>query len=336
MSVHVSAPGKLFLLGEYAVLDGAPALLTAVDRRVHIHIDYAAGSHWHLSAPDIGIDRLTLAHDGSLPTDLDAATRERLCVYAAVRASVARQQALPHYPLAIHIDSSAFHANGHKLGLGSSAAVAAALTAALTHVAGGRCERDALCRQAITAHRHAQNGTGSGADVATSIYGDVISYRADTVQATRHWPSELAGMAVETGDGASTTELVARVRALAERDPGRYQQHMTRLARLATDAQAALADATRFMHLAHTYFAELQALDAHARAGIVLPRHRDLAALAAHHGGVFKTSGAGGGDLGLVFAPRGAPAERLVHALTAAGSPPTALAFGAAGLQYNI
>lgn len=31
--LRASAPGKLFLCGEYAVLEGAPAVLTAIDRR---------------------------------------------------------------------------------------------------------------------------------------------------------------------------------------------------------------------------------------------------------------------------------------------------------------
>ena len=34
--VTASAPGKLFLAGEYAVLAGAPALVAAVDRRAHV------------------------------------------------------------------------------------------------------------------------------------------------------------------------------------------------------------------------------------------------------------------------------------------------------------
>jgi phosphomevalonate kinase len=32
MTVHARAPGKVVVLGEYAVLDGAPALVLAVDR----------------------------------------------------------------------------------------------------------------------------------------------------------------------------------------------------------------------------------------------------------------------------------------------------------------
>ena len=33
----VSAPGKAFLIGEYAVLEGVPALITAVDVRAVAH-----------------------------------------------------------------------------------------------------------------------------------------------------------------------------------------------------------------------------------------------------------------------------------------------------------
>jgi phosphomevalonate kinase len=35
MRITASAPGKLVLSGEYAVLDGAPAICVAVDRGIH-------------------------------------------------------------------------------------------------------------------------------------------------------------------------------------------------------------------------------------------------------------------------------------------------------------
>src|SRR5699024_5363305 len=117
--------------------------------------------------------------------------------------------------------------------LGSSAAVAGALTAALTRAAGQTLDNDTLCRHAIAAHRQAQGGRGSGADVATSVHGGVIEYQADMVRDTLHWPAGIAGMAVVTGDGASTPNLVAQVRAYAERDPAGYAADMGRLRSLA-------------------------------------------------------------------------------------------------------
>ena len=40
-----SAPGKFVLSGEYAVLDGAPAICVAVDRRAVVTIETHGGDH---------------------------------------------------------------------------------------------------------------------------------------------------------------------------------------------------------------------------------------------------------------------------------------------------
>src|SRR5699024_12839809 len=101
--LQVSAPGKMFLLGEYAVLEGAPALLSAVDRRVQERITAAAGSHWTIGVPDIGIEQLQLEHDGRLPQQLSAATRKLLRVYAAVRPGLAAHIDPLAAPTASHI-----------------------------------------------------------------------------------------------------------------------------------------------------------------------------------------------------------------------------------------
>src|SRR3989338_2658467 len=38
MSIIVSAPGKIHLLGEHSVVYGKPALLSAIDRRLYVRI----------------------------------------------------------------------------------------------------------------------------------------------------------------------------------------------------------------------------------------------------------------------------------------------------------
>ena len=46
MSERISAPGKVFLAGEYAVLEGYPALVAGIDRRIHAAVTRGvAGLH---------------------------------------------------------------------------------------------------------------------------------------------------------------------------------------------------------------------------------------------------------------------------------------------------
>src|ERR1041384_5764201 len=45
MSERISAPGKIFLAGEYAVLDGHAALVAGIDKRIHATVSAADGVH---------------------------------------------------------------------------------------------------------------------------------------------------------------------------------------------------------------------------------------------------------------------------------------------------
>jgi Mevalonate kinase len=332
--LRVSAPGKLFLLGEYAVLEGAPALLSAVDARVQVSVSTAAGGCWRVATPGLDLAPQELGPDGELPGTMEEQARRALRVFDAVRGTLLAAGRLTSEPRDVVIDSSAFSRNGRKLGLGSSAAVAVALTAALTTApTGPQLDRSALFALADTAHRLAQGGTGSGGDVAASVYGGLISYTTRETPTQLGWPEGLAAMAVVTGDGSSTMELVARVNAYRDRDERGYRSDIRRLADLADRARAALGSAADFLALCSDYFLALGALDTHAQAGIVTERHRELREIAAASGGVFKSSGAGGGDLGLAFTGTGAPADELRRALSAAGAELLPFAFCAEGVR---
>ncbi len=350
--IHASAPGKLFLLGEYAVLEGAPALLTAVDRRVKVRIAHTDADRWLLNAPGLGIEQLTLESDGALPDSLGRTTHEKLRLYDAVRRTVAEAvggvghgggTALPGHQrrdraLSISIDSSELSLGGHKLGLGASAAVAVALTMGLARARDLNFDNTALFAAALAAHRQAQGPLGSGGDVAAAVAGGLISYSTgatapDAVSLTSLlWPNDLTMMVVVTGQGSSTPELVGRVTDFARRDPNRYRTDLARLARLAEQASLALGTADAFLALASEYYDALATLDAHAHAGIISDRHRQLHTLAARLDGVFKSSGAGGGDVGLAFARSGAPARDLAAALQRAQAHIVPLNFCAPGV----
>ena len=154
--VIARAPGKVVLSGAYAVLEGAPALVAAVDRYV------VADSH---REPD----RLT----AEVATALTQRTQQTHQTHQRTSASRA-----PWF------DASALRDTSHdrKLGLGSSAAILVASLAALTTEEPGQSPGDdqdlaqRVFAPALSAHRIAQRG-GSGIDVAASTFGGVLCFR---------------------------------------------------------------------------------------------------------------------------------------------------------------
>lgn len=346
INVRCSAPGKLYLLGEYAVLDGAPALLRGVDRRATVTMTESnpmPTAQWSLTAPQLGLNQLVLGANATLPDGLANELRERLELFDQVRSAV-DTLASPARPCDITIESAQFVQDGHKLGLGSSAAVAVALTAALAASRHMTLTPSKLFALASAAHTAAQGGKGSGGDIATSVYGGHIlfqkgsephSVKPQHVKPRQvNWPEQLELFAVVTGEGSSTVDLVSRVADYAARQPAQYRDDLTGLSALAARAEAALGSADTFLELADEYFHGIDVLDAHAHAGIVTDRHRELRKIAAESGAVFKTSGAGGGDLGLVFAKLD-PTGHLSSVFTEAGAAVIPVPFSPDGVRME-
>jgi phosphomevalonate kinase len=276
----VCAPGKVFLIGEYAVLDGAPAVVAAVSRT-------AVGQF----VP--GIDH------------------ESPFVAEAVQATLAgigdRAHALP--PGSVLIDTAAFSLNGKKLGLGSSAAVAAASVAAVMELAGLPVadNRDLCFSLAEGAHRAAQGGVGSGADVAAAVHGGLVQYRRPAggypVVEKMRLPSDLRLVVFAEGKPAATPDLLRIVRGFAERDPDGYAKVMRPLrehAELFVEALNA-GSVDDLLAAARGYGDGLMELGNQAETPIVTSRFEIAADLAANLGGVAKPSGAGGGDVGIAL-----------------------------------
>src|SRR5262245_22238572 len=148
MKLTVSAPGKLMISGEYVVLDGAEALVAAVDARVLVHASARPADRW--------------GSDGTRSPDPRRLSPEALLTRELV------EQALGPASMDLEIDTSALRSGGQKLGLGSSAAVAAATAGAVAAWHGRELDRAQLLVWAQQGHR-AVAPEGSGADVAASV-----------------------------------------------------------------------------------------------------------------------------------------------------------------------
>ncbi len=316
MKLQVRAPGKLILLGEYVVLEGAPALVAAVDRFARVSFQPSPESCWLFSAQELNIQalRFQLAPGGPLRfLNAMPEQRDKLHVLEAVLSALATRCTRSIPPAAVEVDTGGFYlpGGGIKLGLGSSAAVTVALM-----VAGARwmhlsLDDEEAFNMAWTTHRRAQHNVGSGIDVAASFFGGLLQYTLanQTGEATPEihrltWPVEgLCWLPVWAGRATSTPDMVKRFRQFASDHPRRFQHHLRNLSRASARGCQALRqnDVSRFLAAVKQFFNSLIHLTEDSGIPIVSPVHQTVAQLVHQCGGVYKPSGAGGGDMGVAF-----------------------------------
>ena len=183
MNLAASAPGKLVLSGEYAVLFGAPAVAVAVNRRARVLVSESDGAHHTVTAPGFAAaaGHFEIRNDDFAWLEGNEGFELVEVIWNALSPRIAGK-------LELELDTRSFRdtATGSKLGIGSSAALAAALAHALAEA--GDDAGDAS-RAAFDGHRQFQGGLGSGVDVACSLLGGLVEYSMANNDACRHdWP----------------------------------------------------------------------------------------------------------------------------------------------------
>jgi phosphomevalonate kinase len=277
--VVATAPGKLHLTGEYAVLHGATAVLIAVDRRV--------------------IARLADSERGAALSPFLVAVADHVG-----RAAGPAAAAIAHR---IIVDSSALYDRGTKLGLGSSAATTVAAVACALAGAGQAAARPAIHAIARAAHADAQGARGargSGADIATSTFGGAIAFTAGAVRPL-HLPADLTLIPFWTGAAADTAPLVAAIEA-ARAHRGAVDQALTAIATASTALAAACdaADAGRAIAALDDGARAITALGAAAGVDLIPDAVVRARQALARLGGTAKTCGAAGGDVAIAAIDR--------------------------------
>jgi phosphomevalonate kinase len=277
MTRVASAPGKIVLAGEYAVLWGAPAICMAVNRRAVVTVGPGSDDECHVTTPGF---------DGA----------ERFRIIDAVTEGV-------RPPCDIELDTSAFMQDGRKTGIGSSAALTVALLAALQG-------SDAVFEAALAAHSRLQQGAGSGIDVAAAVHGGLFEYAMPTRAVSRFaWPEGLAFRVIWTGVPASTEAQLARLAGHASR-PSRSALLLA--APRIRDAWRA-GEADRILAEYIAYIGVLRQFSVDHDLGIFDAGHDELTDAAMLDDLVYKPAGAGGGDVGMLFGRREADLDAFLE-----------------------
>ncbi|GJF25577.1 phosphomevalonate kinase [Streptomyces sp. HO565] len=343
------APGKLFVAGEYAVMEpGHPAILVAVDRHVHVTVSAAEGADT-VVVSDLRPGEVRLRRQAGRPA-ADAGApgsgglRHVLSAIDVVGALLAeRGTDVP--PIRVSI-SSGLHRNGTKLGLGSSGAVTVATVDAVAAYCGLELSPGARFRLAMLATARIEAGS-SGGDLAAGVWGGWIEYRApdraavldlvrrrgveETLRAP--WPGFAVrplppprGLTLEvawTGRPVRTASLTGRLGRRGWQGSTAQGSFLARSDNCVGAAVRALGQGDDQALLRQVGDARrlLAALDDEVGLGIFTPRLTALCDAAEAVGGAAKPSGAGGGDCGIALLDATAEAEisLLREKWTAAG-----------------
>ena len=238
-----AAHAKAILFGEHAVVYGAPAIAIPVDSlTAEATIDVGGPAGLRIAS--------------SLYTGPVAGAPARLTPVVTVIRAALERAGLPELARC-EANSSAAGADAegpgatvtiassipHERGLGSSAAVAAAIARAAFDLAGAELDSETLFDLIQTAERVA-HGTPSGIDARTVAATGAIRFNRGSVAPIRIGEPLILAFA-DTGHPGSTAQAVASVQALRAREPASTDALLSRLAEIAEHSIDDLATGDR-------------------------------------------------------------------------------------------
>jgi phosphomevalonate kinase len=278
--VIARAPGKVVLSGAYAVLEGAPALVAAINR----YVVADARSEAEFVTPEV---------------------RQALNSRGTTRAPAFDARALRD------------EARDRKLGLGSSAAILVASLAALELATEPGLDDASLARRvfdaALCAHRIAQGG-GSGIDVAASAFGGILRFQMASEGGVlpAAVPAMLpAGVVIGVWSSASSAATSVMLAGVAAVRNARANEYRAVIADLSGAAEAVVQATTAGAYIAacRRQLGGLTELGRLAQVPIVTSEVSELERAGQAVGAAILPSGAGGGDIVLMVSDGPPPAD---------------------------
>jgi len=207
------------IFGEHSVLRKGPAVVAAVDRWLSVEIEPRNDDQIHICS-SLGESSTTL---------------ENICLDHTFRfVSAALHTVLPPSGCSITICSQI----DPTMGLGSSASVTVALLAALLTWKYGSFTKENLLLLG-TRTVQAVQGRGSGADIASIVYGGVISFTKDPLQATFLCPT-LPIICAYSGHKTPTPTVIDYVHEREKQHPELFSTIFTAIDQVTHSAIAAI------------------------------------------------------------------------------------------------
>ncbi len=213
--VTSSAPGKVYLFGEHAVVYGEPAVPCAIERRATVTVE-ERDEGLRVHAADLTLDGFTVEYDGDTAGRPDVDASNELVEAGIGYVNEAMDQARDAADAEdVGFDVTVESTIPLGAGLGSSAAVAVAAIDAATRELGVELDPTEIADRAYRVEFAVQDGQASRADTFCSATGGAVRVEGDDCRRIEA-PADLPFVIGYDGGAGDTGALVAGVRALRD------------------------------------------------------------------------------------------------------------------------
>jgi len=304
MKVKFSAPGKVFLSGEYLALNGSLATILSTKQRALIGIEetddpnntlYCLPSHQ------------TFAFRVNNKYKIEWLEKDPRELGLFLEWSILLTQIKPKMKR-FTIDTSDFYLQDKKLGVGSSAAIASALIHAIAGYFHLKYTDEMILKTSLKLHNIKQNNLGSGLDViAAHADSGLIECDINTESKEKwtrlEWPSDLLITGVITREQSITAEMIQKYYEGQVQNKEFFKKLQADADQLLKELSSSWRDKDikSILELMEQYNILMHRLNKKYDLGIYTDDHQDLAYEASMLGLFYKPSGAGGGDLGFIL-----------------------------------
>ncbi len=228
--ITVSAPGKLMLFGEHAVVYGVPCIVTAVGQRMKATVELTNQSYFELNAPDVEVvhyqKEMSRVGVGEIPK-------------GAKFVEIALKNFLDQYSFEGGITVTTTSEFSSEFGFGSSSASTVCVIKALSELTGKNLPNKQIFDLAYKTVLDIQD-KGSGFDVAAATYGGTLFYITPGKVIEQLKITSLPLIVGYSGIKFDTVTLVNQVAKHAERYPKVIKGIYSQIAELVDQARDAL------------------------------------------------------------------------------------------------
>lgn len=289
-TITTSAPGKLMLFGEHAVVYNRPCIVTAVDERMYATIELLNSQEFELQAPDVHITdykkSITELGIGEIPK-------------GAKFVEIAVKNFFEKYNLSKGIKITTKSDFSSEFGFGSSSASTVCVIKALSEIFNIKLSNKEIFDISYKTVLDIQ-GKGSGFDVAAAVYGGTIYFLTGGKIIEPLTASSIPLIVGYSGIKADTVSLINSVKDFSNKNPELVEGIYNSIEIIVNSAKEEIVNQN--WEQIGILMSENQKLLQSLGVSIL---KLDNMILSANNAGAYgaKLSGAGGGDCMIALAP---------------------------------